>query len=256
VESLFIAKAPVDKVIELDNQIFLLKLYCPQISTIIKPGEFLNVRVSESNYPLLRRPFSVCDVEGDFFYLMFNILGEGTKILSEKRNGEIIDVIGPLGNGFNLDGEFGTAIIAAGGLGAAPFPYVIRRLNEKKNVKCFIGGKTNKDIIIHGMKNISIATEDGSLEFQGNVIQLLREKVDALRTEKIKIFGCGPTAMLRRLKEFAVENNFDCEVSTECPMACGFGICQGCPIENVNNPNKYFLVCKDGPVFNVKDVAI
>jgi dihydroorotate dehydrogenase electron transfer subunit len=256
VESLFIAEASVDRVIELDNQIFLLKIYCPKISIIINPGEFLNVRVSDSNYPLLRRPFSVCDVDGDFFYLMFNILGEGTKILSQKRNGGIIDVIGPLGNGFNLNGNYETAVLVAGGLGVAPFPYVIRKLHEKKQIKSFIGGKTNKDIIIHGMENISIATEDGSLEFKGNVIQLLREKVDSLKKEKIKIFGCGPTAMLRRLKEFAFENNFDCEVSTECPMACGFGICQGCPIENVNNPNKYFLVCKDGPVFNVKDVVI
>lgn len=253
---MFIVEAPVEKVIELENQIFLLKIRCPEISKIIKPGEFLNVRVSESSYPLLRRPFSVCDVEGDFFYLMFNILGEGTKILAGKRNGEKVDIIGPLGKGFNLEGDYETAVIAAGGLGVAPFPYFIKKLENSKKVKSFIGGRTLKDVIVHGMKNISIATEDGSLEFKGNVVQLLNENLKLLKSEKVKIFGCGPNAMLRSLKDFAIKNNLECEVSTECAMACGFGICQGCPIENVNDPNKFLLVCKDGPVFNVKDVEI
>jgi len=98
---LFIINAPVEKAIELDNQIFLLKVHCPEIAQIIKPGQFLNIRVSESIYPLLRRPFSVCDVEGEYFYIMFNILGEGTKILAEKHFGDPLDVLGPLGNGFN-----------------------------------------------------------------------------------------------------------------------------------------------------------
>jgi len=253
---LFIAKAPVDKVIELDNQIFLLRIYCPEVSSIINPGEFLNIRVSDSKYPLLRRPFSVCDVEGDYFYLMFNILGEGTKILASKLPGDEIDILGPLGKGFNLEGDYKTAVIVAGGLGAAPFPFLIRKLGDKKNITSFTGGKTDKDVITYGMKNVKVATDDGSLGFNGNVVQLLEENLSSLNGDKIKIFACGPNAMLRRLKEFSIKNNLDCEASTECAMACGFGICQGCPIENVNDSSKYFLVCKDGPVFNVKDVVI
>lgn len=253
---MFVAKAPVDKVIELDNQIFLLKIYCPEVSSIINPGEFLNVRVSDSTNPILRRPFSVCDVEGDYFYLMFNILGEGTKILARKHPGEEVDILGPLGKGFNLEGDFKTAVIVAGGLGAAPFPFLIRNIRDQKNIACFIGGKTSKDVITYGMKNVKVATDDGSVGFKGNVVQLLENNFSSLGKDKIKIFGCGPNAMLRRLKEFSAKNDFDCEVSTECAMACGFGICQGCPIENVNDSNKYFLVCKDGPVFNVKDVVI
>lgn len=253
---MFTVKAPVDKVIELDNQIFLLKMHCPEISSVIKPGEFLNVRVSEMIYPLLRRPFSVCDVEGEYFYLMFNVLGEGTKMLASKRIGQTIDVLGPLGKGFNFYGDYETAIIAAGGLGAAPFPYLIKKIDSKKNIFCFIGGKTHKDVIIHGMKNISIATDDGSLGFKGNIVQLLEQNIKLLKSTKIKIFSCGPNAMLKALKKFCSAHNFDCEASTECAMACGFGICQGCPIENENSHEKYLLVCKDGPVFNVKDVVI
>jgi len=253
---LFTIKAPLQQVIELENKIFLLKIFSPEISRVIKPGQFLNVLVTNSYYPLLRRPFSVCDVEGDHFYLMFNILGEGTKLLSKKHPGELIDVLGPLGNGFNFDGDYETAVIVAGGLGAAPFPYLVRKIEDKKNIISFIGGRTQNDVILHGMKNIQISTDDGSLGFKGTVVELLKEHVDNLKSSKVKIFACGPNAMLGALKEFSVDNNFDCEVSTECAMACGFGICQGCPIEGVNSPDKYLLVCKDGPVFNVKDVVI
>ena len=253
---MFVIDAHVEKSIELDNQIFLLKIHSPQITGSIEPGQFLNVRVSESYYPLLRRPFSVCDVEGDFFYIMFNILGEGTKILANKRFGDKIDILGPLGNGFNPDGNFETAVIVAGGLGAAPFPYLIRKLPVEKNVYSFIGGRTFKDVIIHGMKNILTATDDGSQGHKGTVVDLLKENMPLLNSSKVKIFGCGPNAMLRSLKKFCIDNDYECEVSTECAMACGFGICQGCPIESTKTPDKFMLVCKDGPVFNVKDVII
>ncbi len=253
---MLLLNATVEKSIEIDNNIFLLKVFSPGLTSIVKPGQFLNVRVSETVYPLLRRPFSVCDVEGDYFYLMFNIYGEGTKILSRKEKGESLDFLGPLGNGFNIEGDYEIAVIVAGGLGAAPFPFFTRKISEHKEVISFIGGKSMRDVITYGMKNVSIATDDGSRGFHGNVIDLLKEKIDELNKKKIKIFSCGPSAMLRALKTFAIENEFECEVSTECAMACGFGICQGCPIESTEHPEKYFLVCKDGPVFNVKDVVI
>ncbi len=253
---MYILKAPVDKTIELDNQIFLLKVFSPEIAKSIKPGQFLNIKVTKSLYPLLRRPFSVCDVEGDYFYIMFNVLGEGTRILAHKIKDDLVDLLGPLGNGFNLDGDYDTAVIVAGGLGAAPFPYLIRKIGDKKHVKCFIGGRTQKDVITYGMNNISISTDDGSLGLKGTVVNLLEKNIDALKNDKIKIFACGPNAMLRALKEFTEANGFECEVSTECAMACGFGICQGCPVESTKDSSKYLLVCKDGPVFNIKDVVI
>lgn len=253
---MLVVEAPIEKTIELENQVFLLKVYSPEITSKINPGEFLNVRVSESFYPLLRRPFSVCDVEGDYFYLMFNVYGEGTKILASKNKGDKVDVLGPLGHGFNLDGNYETAVIVAGGLGVAPFPFFTRLLKDKKNIYSFIGGRTSKDVIMHGMTNIKIATDDGSLGTKGTVVDLLEKNVSLLKENNIKIFACGPNSMLRALKEFVIKNDIECEASTECAMACGFGICQGCPIESVNSPEKYKLVCKDGPVFNVRDVII
>jgi dihydroorotate dehydrogenase electron transfer subunit len=253
---LFIINSPVTETLELENQIFLQKIYCPEISTIIQPGQFLNIRVTDSYNPLLRRPFSVCDVEGDYFYIMYNIFGEGTRILAHKHPGEIIDILGPLGNGFNLNGDYETAIIVAGGLGAAPFPYVTRKIIDKKNILTFVGGKSQSDIIRYGMENISVSTDDGTAGFKGTIVQLFQSKLTGLKNSKLKVFGCGPNAMLGALKKVCVENNIECEVSTECAMACGFGICQGCPIESAHQQDKYLLVCKDGPVFNVKDIVI
>lgn len=253
---MFILNAPVKELIELDHKIFLQKIYCPDIASTIKPGQFLNIKVSNSYYPLLRRPFSVCDVENDYIYLMFNILGEGTKLLAAKKINETVDILGPLGNGFNYEDDFGVAVIVGGGLGAAPFPFLIRCLKNKSDVLTFIGGRSTHDVITYGMKNTLTSTDDGTTGFKGTVIDLLGKNISLLKDKKIKIFGCGPNAMLKALKNFSLKNEFDCEVSTECAMACGFGICQGCPIETTNNRDSYLLVCKDGPVFNIKDVVL
>jgi dihydroorotate dehydrogenase electron transfer subunit len=223
---------------------------------LIKPGQFLNIRVSENTFPLLRRPFSVCDVEGENIFLMFNILGEGTKILSHKHKGDLVDILGPLGNGFNLDGDYKTAIIVAGGLGAAPFPYLTRVIKNKKDIMSFVGGRTKQDVITYGLDNCILSSDDGSIGYKGNVVQSLQDNLSKIDAGSSKIFACGPNAMLRVLKDICLKHNLDCEVSTECAMACGFGICQGCPIESTSDSEKYLLVCKDGPVFNVKDVVI
>lgn len=246
----------MEEIIEINHHIYLLKIFSPELTSIIKPGQFLNIRVSERVYPLLRRPFSVCDVQGDHLYLMFNIMGEGTSILAQKPIGSNLDILGPLGNGFNFDGDYKTAVIVAGGLGAAPFPFVTRMLDGKKNILSFIGGRTKDDVITYNLKNVKEASDDGSRGFKGNVVQLLEKNLEQLRSQRIKIFACGPTAMLRALKDFCIKQNFECEASTECAMACGFGICQGCPIESTSEKDHYLLVCKDGPVFNIKDVVI
>lgn len=253
---MLIAKGILKEEIELGNNIFVLKIFLPEISKKIEPGQFLNIKVSDTIFPLLRRPFSVCDAEGDNIYIMFNIFGEGTKMLAHKKSGDELDILGPLGNGFNLSGDYETAVIAAGGLGAAPFPYLTRKLINKKNILTFIGGRTSRDVITYNMKNIFTATDDGSLGRKGTVVDLLNENISVLKNGKIKVFACGPTAMLRAVKEFCITNNFNCEVSTECAMACGFGICQGCPIESTHQKDSYLLVCKDGPVFNIKDVVL
>jgi dihydroorotate dehydrogenase electron transfer subunit len=253
---LFIINSPVVETKQVQENIFIQKIYSPEIARIIKPGQFLNIRVSENTFPFLRRPFSICNVDGDHIFLMFNILGEGTKILAHKHPGDLVDILGPLGNGFILEGDYKTAVIVAGGLGAAPFPFLTRKIKDKKNIMSFVGGKTKQDVITYALENLILSSDDGSIGYKGNVVQSLENILDKIDITSSKVFACGPNAMLRVLKDFCLKHNLDCEVSTECAMACGFGICQGCPIESTSNSDKYLLVCKDGPVFNVKDVVI
>jgi len=253
---LFIINSPVVETKQVHENIFIQKIHSPEIAQLIKPGQFLNIRVSENTFPFLRRPFSICDVDGDYIFLMFNILGEGTRIFSHKHKGDLIDILGPLGNGFNIEGEYKTAIIVAGGLGAAPFPYLTRKIKSKKSIMSFVGGRTKQDVITYGLENLVLSSDDGSIGYKGNVVQSLENNLDKIDIPSSKVFACGPNAMLRVLKDFCLKHNLECEVSTECAMACGFGICQGCPIESTSDPDKYLLVCKDGPVFNIKDVII
>jgi len=252
---LVITNATLVQCKELGNSIHLIKIKCPEIAADCYPGQFCNIKVSSSTYPFLRRPFSICDVEGENLLFMYNVQGGGTKLLATKKVGDEIDILGPLGNGFNLEDDYDTAVVVAGGIGEAPFPFLINRLPIDKMIYSFVGGRTASDVITYGLKNVLISTDDGSLGFKGNVIELLKENINLFKGRKIKIFSCGPNAMLRALKLFAVSFNFNCEVSTESAMACGFGICQGCPIE-ATDKDGYYLICKDGPVFNVNKVTI
>ena len=251
-----IDKASVLNIEKLTRNIYLLSAYSPNISKTITPGQFCNIKVSESNFPLLRRPFSICDVSDDKIFFMFDIHGEGTKIMSQKKKDDILDVLGPLGNGFSIEENVDSVVILAGGLGMAPFPYLIRKYQSEKNIFSFIGGRNKDYVSSYGMINYQFATDDGSLGFKGTVLELFENEIKNLPTTNFQILACGPTPMLKAVKLYCEKNNFNCQISTESAMACGFGICQGCPIEKANDNDSYFLVCKDGPVFNIKDIKL
>lgn len=247
-------KIIVKSVEKLHPNIYLLKAHAPQIASQIKPSQFCNVKVSENSFPLLRRPFSVCDVEGEDIFFMFDVHGEGTRILSEKNENDSLEILGPLGNGFDYKKEFERAIIVAGGLGAAPFPFLTKHLKGKE-IYSFVGGRNKGYVIEYGMQNVYPATDDGSYGFHGNVVQLLESEMENVINEKSIIFACGPTTMLKSVQKFALRNNIEAQISTECAMACGFGICQGCPVHSAKE-DKYLLVCKDGPVFEAGEVQL
>lgn len=250
-----IYKSPVVDTKHLKENVYLIKIHSPELAAEAKPGQFCNIKVSETGFPLLRRPFSVADVNGEFICFMFNVTGEGTKLLAHEKLGQILDILGPLGNGFGYEGNFENAIIVAGGLGSAPFPFLTRFLKGKK-IFSFVGGRSEKDVITYGMENYKTATDDGSMGFKGNVVQLLEKSIQNIERSKSRIFACGSTPMLKALQEFSVKYDVDCQISTECAMACGFGICQGCNIESTVHEDKYSLVCIDGPVFNSKEVVL
>jgi dihydroorotate dehydrogenase electron transfer subunit len=187
---------------------------------------------------------------------MFQVYGEGTRLLAEKSAGDTLDLLGPLGHGFNLDKKYDSEVFVGGGIGMAPFPFLRRAVANDDRIKTFIGARSAKEIIDYGVINNYYATDDGSQGFHGNVVQLLEENAAELKELNCKIYACGPTPMFKALKEFTLKHNIDCEISTESAMACGFGICQGCPIKITGDDEAYSLICKDGPVFNIRDVEL
>ncbi len=252
---MIVSKVTVTALEKIQDRVFLIKCHSPYLAKNFEPGQFANIKVSESNFPLLRRPFSVCDVEGDEIVFMFAVHGAGTEILSNKRPGDTLDLIAPLGKGFNISDDPGVSVIVAGGIGAAPFPFLTRALGDSR-VITYVGGRSSGDVITYGLRSPKVATDDGSIGFKGNIVDYFGSELPNYAGQRIKVYACGPNPMLRALQKLLITSGIEGELSTESAMACGFGICQGCPIEKSEADGRYLLICKDGPVFNAKDVVI
>lgn len=242
---------------EVAEGIYRLVLRTSEIALRSAPGQFVNIRCGESCLPLLRRPFSISRVEEDSIELLFNVIGHGTRMMSSKQPGDTLDVLGPLGTPFGIAGNYEKAILVGGGLGIAPFPFLTDFLmKEKKEILTLIGARTARQLTEQYLRNVRVATDDGSKGMKGTVVDLLKTLVDGVKLNRVKVFGCGPTPMLKALSAFASASGIDCELSLEGDMACGMGICQGCPVERTEGKKKYALVCTDGPTFNIKDIIL
>lgn len=228
-----------------------------------KPGNFIEIKVSETTYPFLRRPISIYNIKKDEGILEFivQIKGEGTKLLCEKKNGDIIDIIGPLGFGTFKYEKYQNIAIIGGGIGVFPLYELAKEAKEAgKNINIYLGFR-NKDYVVleKEFKNVSnklvVTTDDGSYGENGFAIKFLEED---LKNEKVDcIYSCGPLPMLRAIKELSIKENIPCQVSLEERMGCGIGACMGCSVKKANSSKEnpqYFQVCKGGPVFSVKDV--
>ncbi len=238
--------------------VFVLSLHCPELSTTVAAGQFVNILVHDGIEPLLRRPFSVYRTEGDSIEILFQRLGKGTALLAKVQEGQLLDLLGPLGHGYHLnEPSFETAVLIGGGLGVAPLPVATAGLRSAgKNIVTLLGARTAGLVIDGHLQNVRVATDDGTRGLHGTVVDLAAHVWDARNIPRSRIFACGPTPMLRALAAWAVSRNIPCEVSLEGQMACGIGICQGCPVEIVGQERKYALMCKDGPVFNARDIII
>ena len=248
----------VSGVREAGENIFVIRFLAPELAASIKAGQFINIKVADGFEPLLRRPFSVYRASDGHVEVIFNVVGRGTSILSRKAAGDFIDVLGPLGMPYSLDDpSFTTGILVGGGLGVAPLPIATAGLKAAgKRVMTFLGGRSAGQVVREHLIDPLIATDDGSLGFRGTVVDLLGAELPKRKVAAPKIFACGPTPMLRAVAAFARAGGIPCEVSLEGPMACGIGICQGCPVELTGTEVKYALMCKDGPVFDIETIRI
>ncbi|HCA79568.1 MAG TPA: dihydroorotate dehydrogenase electron transfer subunit [Bacteroidetes bacterium] len=237
--------------------IFVVRLRSQHLTKYASPGQFINVRCGDGCLPLLRRPFSISRVEGDVLELVFNVVGQGTRMLASRKRGDLVDVLGPLGIPFNISGNYEAALLVGGGLGAAPLPFLTDRLlREKKRIHTFLGARSANQLTGRFLVGLHISTDDGSKGFHGTVVDALKKYLSENKPEKMKIFGCGPTRMLKALAEVADSEGIGCELSLEGDMACGMGICQGCPVERTDGKKKYSLVCVEGPTFNSHEIVL
>jgi dihydroorotate dehydrogenase electron transfer subunit len=234
-----------------------------------QPGQFLMIRVNDTYEPFLPRPMSVHRIiknknnEAEGFQVLFKIVGKGTKLLAEKTEGEQLQVLGPLGNGFTIEKTCSEALLVAGGIGVAPLVFLIEEFaHTSTNIKAFIGGATSQDLLALQIfkkhaQDLFITTEDGSQGKKGMITESLEEYLTGRNNTKDTImYACGPKEMLKQVALLSNKFKLPCQLSFESRMACGFGACLGCVIKTKsgNNNYDYKRVCIEGPVFNAQEV--
>ena len=258
---------------EIAPNIYLMGLSASLIANEAKPGQFIHIKCSTGDNPLLRRPISIHKIEKDKgeIFILFQVKGKGTEILSERKIGEYLDVIGPIGNGFQLFSKSQKVMIIGGGIGIAPLLAIAEESVFKgKEVKVLIGAANKKMIL--GEKYFKklgvetcIATEDGSYQYKGLVTDLTEKIISKWLPDQI--FACGPKPKLRKIAQISINKNINSQVSLEERMGCGIGACLGCVCKikiretdnfknNLNQTNYiYKRVCVDGPVFEAREVV-
>lgn len=236
-----------------DNYLHCI-LEAPAIAKNARPGEFVNIRITDTLDPLLRRPLSIHAVKGRIIEVLYEVVGRSTQVLSEKKAGESLDIIGPLGNGFSiLDTRY--SILVAGGMGVAPLVFLAKKIGGRR-ATVLIGAKTKNHI--HCEKEfkelgceVKVSTDDGSKGFKGRITGLLKNLLSTTDSRLSNIYACGPRPMLKEIALISKEKNIPAQISLEEHMACGIGACLGCV---VNTKDGYKRVCKDGPVFEAKKI--
>lgn len=239
------------------KDIFDLTLSCKDMSELANPGQFVHISVPGF---FLRRPISICDIDKDkgTIRIVFQIRGKGTDALSKFELGEKLDMMGPLGNGFKLLDKSKKAIVIGGGIGTPPMLATAKHYGE--NATAISGFRTKELVILQddfktqGSKTI-LCTDDGTAGEKGFVTDALLKCIEEDMPDII--YACGPVVMLKEVAKIAEENEIRCQISLEERMACGVGACLGCAVKMTRNGQEFYgHVCKNGPVFESKEVVL
>lgn len=223
-----------------------------EIASVAQAGQFCMIGLEKV---FLRRPLSIysIDIQKGTVSFLYKVVGKGTDILSKLSVGETVRVLGPLGQGYNLDiKENVEPVLVAGGTGIASIHFLASSLKQKGSL--YYGVRKKEELMCldefekMGWK-IFISTEDGSCGYKGFVTDLLQKQIK----QESLIYVCGPTPMMKKVIDIAKEKNILGYASLEQKMACGVGNCQGCAVK-VAGVNK--MACKDGPVFPILDISL
>lgn len=236
------------------TDIYDMVLSFPKGAKEARPGQFIAM-YCEDGTKLLPRPISICgiDAEAGTLRVVYRIAGEGTRLFSQMKAGDSLEVMGPLGNGFTMKDK--KAIIVGGGIGIPPMLELAKQLDCEKTVVLGYRDELFLKEEFEACANVAVATEDGSTGTKGTVI----DAIEAAQVSGEIIYACGPMPMLKALAEYADVHGMEAQISLEERMACGIGACLGCICKtkekdhhtNVNNTR----ICKDGPVFDAKEVV-
>ena len=213
-------------------------------SAITAPGQFVNIKL-DGLY--LRRPISVCDVEGERLTIIYKVVGKGTERLSKMQGGEL-DILTGLGNGYDLSKSGDSPVLLGGGVGVPPMYLLCKKLTEQgKKVQVILGFNTKSEVFYEEQfrslgADVQVTTADGSYGIQGFV-------TDALKNMHYSYFyTCGPEPMLKAVYKASVTSG---QMSFEKRMGCGFGACMGCSCKTITG---YKRICKEGPVMEKEEI--
>ena len=258
---------------QISNEYYRMKVSCPSVAETARLGNFVTLKISQLYEPLLRRPFTIYthDPSEGTLDIIYKVVGAGTLFMSEMREGQKLDVIGPLGNGFNTSADERKIVLVAGGVGVTAL-YGLARMASSSikdpEVTLIMGGATAQDIIcIDDFKalgaRILVTTEDGSMGETGRATNLLKKYLkDTPDKEELYLYACGPKGMLKETARLTAVYAIPCMVSMESRMGCGLGACLGCVIKVLPGAAdlgsslgpEYKRICRDGPVFDAAEI--
>jgi dihydroorotate dehydrogenase electron transfer subunit len=245
------AKANVVANNEIMPGVYLIRLDCLQIEKA-EAGQFVMVRCGEDfEYPL-RRPLSIHQQDGKRFALLFNVVGKGTQWLAQCQAGDELDLLGPLGNGFNIHSDAQNLLLVAGGIGIAPLVFLAQQASSQGcQVELLLGAATAAQLypqnLLPPKVKLITATENGSLGKKGMITDYLPDFISGVD----QVFACGPVSMYQTIAKQKLATTKPVQVSLEVRMGCGLGVCYGCTVKTQNGLKQ---VCQDGPVFNLEDI--